>query len=68
MYFLNGIPFTFDDLEPEELDDPLIKYEAEDNLRYTAEDLYKASSYLMVEECHPCLFEVPLENPEDFPD
>lgn len=67
MYFINGIPFTFDDIPSLMQEDPYIQVEAEGNLDYTSEDLYKWSNYLIMEECHPLMFELDLENPEELP-
>jgi hypothetical protein len=67
MYFIQGIPFTFDDIPSVMQDDPYIQVEAEGNLDYTAEDLYYWSNYLIMEECHPLMFELDLENPEELP-
>ena len=67
MYFINQIPFTFDELPEESLFDlELIKI-ADSERRFNAEDLYQSSYYLMLEECHPLLYEVELENPEMLP-
>jgi hypothetical protein len=48
-------------------DDPYIQIEARDLRHYTIEDMYRLSSYLIMEECHPLLFEVDLKNPEELP-
>jgi len=67
MYFINEVPFTFDELPDESIyDEELIKL-ADLSLRYEPEDLYKSSFYLIDELCHPMLFEVSLENPQDLP-
>jgi hypothetical protein len=67
MYFINQSPFTFDDLPNESLFDlELIKL-ADNERRFEPEDLYQSSFYLMMEECHPFLFDVELENPEMLP-
>lgn len=67
MYFINNIPFTFDELPEGHLQDlELIKL-ADQQLRYDPEDLFKTSFYLIDEEAHPLLFPVELENPEDLP-
>lgn len=63
-YNLNNIPFTFDEV----LDlDPAIIALADISQKYSAEDLFKASNYLVLEEAHPLLFEIELENPELLP-
>lgn len=67
MYFINGIPFTFDNIPLIMQEDPYIQVEAENNYEYTSEDMYRWSNYLVDEECHPLLFEVALENPEEMP-
>lgn len=67
MYFINGIPFTFDDIPTVMQEDPYIQVEAEGNLDYTSEDLYNWSNYLIMEECHPLMFELDLDNPEELP-
>jgi len=67
MFFINGIPFTFDDISDQLIDDPYVRIEAEDSPSYTIEDLYKWSNYLIDEECHPLLFELNIENPEELP-
>ena len=36
MYFINGIPFTFDDIPTVMQDDPYIQIEAEGNIEYSA--------------------------------
>ena len=68
MYFINNIPFTFDELPEGHLyDQDLIKL-ADQQRQYNPEDLYKSSFYLIDEEAHPLLFTVDLENPEDLPE
>jgi hypothetical protein len=67
MYFINGIPFTFDDIPLIMQQDPYIQMEAENHYEYTTEDLYNWSNYLIMEECHPLMFELQLENPEELP-
>lgn len=66
-YHINGISFTFDELSKIFQDNPNIIEEANNNLTYTPEYFYLKSFYLIDEECHPCLFPVELENPEDMP-
>lgn len=67
MYFINGIPFTFDDISESMQEDPYIQIEAENNYRYTSDDMYRHSNYLIDEMCHPLLFELELDNPEEMP-
>jgi len=68
MYFINNVPFTFDELPDGHLyDQELIKL-ADQNRTFEPEDLYRSSFYLIDEQVHPCLFPIDLENPEDMPD
>ena len=67
MYFINQVPFTFDELSDDSITDlELIKL-ADEERRFEVEDLYLSSQYLILEECHPLMFEVELENPEMLP-
>ena len=71
MYFINGIPFTWDDLEDIRVskeDIPKLKIIADNQRGYNIEDLYNYYSYLIEEQCNPLLFDMELENPEDLPD
>ena len=71
MYFINGIPFTWDELEDvaiTERDVSKIKLIANMEKEYNVEQLYGYYSYLIEEQCNPLLFELDLENPEDLPD
>ena len=67
MYFIQNIPFTFDELPEIAKEDLEIVTLADENRRWKIEDLYKAYSYLMEEECNPLVFELELENPELVP-
>jgi hypothetical protein len=67
MYFINGVPFTFDDIPTVMQDDPYIQVEAEGSTDYSVEDMFLWSNYLIMEECHPLLFDLDLENPEELP-
>ena len=71
MYFINGIPFTWDELEDTEIeikDIPNLKLIADNQREYNTEDLYNYYTYLMQEEFNPLIFPLELENPEDLPD
>jgi Fe-S cluster biosynthesis and repair protein YggX len=68
MYFIEGVPFTFDTIEKKDLDDLWINAEAALNNEYTLDQVDDCSSYLIEEECHPFLFEVEIMNPELLPD
>ena len=67
MYFINGIPYTFDDVEESSYFDHEIMEWADDNKKYNIDDMYKASQYLIAEQCHPLMFELELDNPELLP-
>lgn len=67
MYFIQGIPFTFDELSPPKSSNLEIIALADKEKDYDAEYLYSSSFYLIDEEAHPCLFDLELENPEDMP-
>ena len=68
MYFINEIPFTFDEMPDGYLDDLDLLREADKNRTFDPEDLFKNSFYLIDEEAHPLLFEMDLANPEDLPE
>jgi hypothetical protein len=63
-YYINNIAFTFDEILGELQDDPEIIRLANEQLIMTPNEFYLKSFYLIDEECHPCLFELDLENPE----
>jgi hypothetical protein len=67
MYFINQIPFTFDELPDGFMSDLELIQLADNELRWDPEDLYKSSFYLIDEQVHPMLFELELENPECMP-
>jgi len=68
MYFINQVPFTFDELPDGHLQDEELRRLADNERSFEPEDLYRSSFYLIDEEVHPCMFPVELENPEDMPD
>ena len=63
-YYINAIPFTFDDVSEEDQENPDIIKMANEQLLMTPEIFYQKSFYLIDEEAHPCLFELDIENPE----
>ena len=67
MYFINNIPFTFDDVPESYIYNQEILELADNERRFEPEDLYQSSYYLIMEECHPLMFELELENPEMLP-
>ena len=68
MYFINQIPFTFDEMPDGHMYDDDLKRLADKQITFEPEDLFKNSFYLIDEEAHPLLFEMDLENPQDLPD
>ena len=67
MYFIEGIPFTFDEMEDGQTVDQDMSDEARKNRKYSVHELYNYSFYLVDEQAHPCLFDLDLQNPEDMP-
>ncbi len=67
MYFISGVPFTFDELPDCAMQDLEIIHLADNERRFEPEDLYRSSFYLIDEQCHPLMFELELENPEMLP-
>ena len=70
MWYIQGIPFTFEELPQAmaELDE--IEDEASSATGYSMEDMMKWSNYLISEQCHPLLFTVEefIENYEEVPE
>jgi len=67
MYFIQGIPFSFEELPDTAKQDLELINLADCERRYNLDDLYQSNYYLMMEECHPEMFELELENPEILP-
>ena len=67
VYFIQSVPFTFDELPEIARNLPEVVKSADENKRWSAEDMYRASMYLMMEECHPMMYELEIENPELLP-
>ena len=68
MYFLNNVPFTFDEMPDGHLYDRDLVKEANKNESYEVDDVYKGSNYLIMEQAHPCFDPVDIENPEILPE
>ena len=68
MYFINQIPFTFDEMPDGHMYDDDLKRLADKQRTFEPNDLFKNSFYLIDEEAHPLLFEMNLENSQDLPD
>ena len=67
MYFINNVPFDFEEIPDSCYYDLDLIHLADKERRWEPEDIYKAYYYLAAEECHPLLFELELENPECMP-
>ncbi len=67
MYFIQNIPYTFDELPTIIQDHPNIQIEALSYRDYDDEDLYKYSNYLIMEEMHPLMYSLEIQNPELLP-
>ncbi len=67
MYFINHLPFTFDELPETAKTDLELIHLADNERRFEPEDLYRTSFYLIDEQCHPLMFDLELENPEMLP-
>ena len=67
MYFLEGIPFTFDEMPVGHLYDRDLVEEANKNKSYEPEDVYKGSTYMILENMHPCFDNIDIKNPKELP-
>jgi hypothetical protein len=68
MYFLENIPFTFDEMPDGHLLDQDLVKEANKNPSYEPDDVYKGSNYLMMEGMHPCFDNIDIKNPKNLPE
>ena len=67
VYLIQNIPFTFDELPEIAKYQPEILETANKGKKWSIEEMYRSSMYLMAEECHPMVFDLELENPELLP-
>tara|TARA_B100000378_G_scaffold272975_1_gene265223 strand:+ start:364 stop:651 length:288 start_codon:yes stop_codon:yes gene_type:complete len=67
-YYIQGAPFTFDELPSLMQDHPEVIAEADSHEPLEPEEMWKVSNYLIQEQMHPCLFVVPVDHPELLPD
>ena len=67
VYMIQNVPFTFDELPEIARNLPEVTLSADKNKRWSTEEMYKSSMYLMMEECHPMIYELEIENPELLP-
>ena len=66
VYMIQNVPFTFDELPEIARNLPEV-VKADESRRWSTEEMYRASMYLMMEECHPMMYELEIENPELLP-
>ena len=67
VYFLNGMPFVYDDILDEDKSDPYVKAIADPEPALDVEELTRNSEYLMMEEMHPMLFPIELDECSQLP-
>lgn len=67
MYFIGGMPYTFDELPLIIQEHPSIQSEALSHKDYDDEELYMSSNYLIMEELHPLMFDLEVTDPELLP-
>jgi len=67
MYFIQGLPYTFDELPQLIQDHPSVQTEALQHGDFDDEDMWRYSNYLIMEEMHPLLFSLEVQNPELLP-
>ena len=68
MYFLNHVPFTFDEMPDGHLYDRDLVDEADKNRDYDMEDVFQGSNYLLLEGCHPCFDPIEISNRSELPE
>jgi hypothetical protein len=66
MFYLNGMPFTFDD-EDIPIIDEIAETLAKDRPVITHEEIYRGSSYLIEEGLHPLLDAIDLDECSEMP-
>ena len=62
------MPFTFDELADDAMTNLDLIEKADKERRYEPDDLYRTSFYLIDEECHPMLYDLDIDNPEEMPE
>lgn len=68
IYFLQGTPFTWDDLTGIEKDDPEVLTQLSKNDIISLNDILNGSAYLIAEELHPLIYEIALSLDSELPD
>jgi len=67
MYFIQDLPYTFDELPIIIQEHPSVQTEALSHKDYDDEELFRVSNYLVMEEMHPLIYDIEVENPELLP-
>jgi len=67
VYFIQNVPFTFDELPEIARNLPEVEQAANQNKRWSSEQMYQSSMYLMAEECHPMMYDIEVDKPELLP-
>mgnify|MGYP000892289664 CR=1 FL=1 len=67
MYFINGMPYTFDELPQLVQDHPSVQSEALEGRDWDDEEMFRISNYLIMEECHPLMYDIEVDNPALLP-
>jgi hypothetical protein len=67
MYFIQDLPYTFDELPLLIQEHPSVQSEALSYKDYDDEELFRVSNYLVMEEMHPLIYDIEVENPELLP-
>jgi hypothetical protein len=67
MYFIQDLPYTFDELPLLIQEHPSVQAEALSYKDYDDEELFRVSNYLVMEEMHPLIYNIEVENPELLP-
>jgi hypothetical protein len=67
MYFIQGLPYTFDELPQIIQDHPSVQTEALSHRDYDDEDMFRYSNYLIMEGMHPLLYDLEVDNADLLP-
>jgi hypothetical protein len=68
VFYFHGTPFTWDDLLKAERGDEEVIRQLSENETITLEEINNGSSYLIAEELHPLIFDIPLDVDSVLPD
>ena len=68
IYFLQNLPFTWDELTEQEKNDPEVLTRLAKNDIISSEEIFNYSSYFIAEGMHPLLHNIVLTNDSVLPD